>query len=473
MAIGFRGSVTEEGASNNLTLDLTALTGGSGSAALANDVVYVLSVRATGTNDDVTMSTSGYAELADLYANDTADTNLGLFRKVMGGTPDTSAVTSSPGNSGHGAAAIAMVFSGVDTTTPEDVTSVTVTGTNGSLSDPGAITPTTAGAWIVGFYGSATEGTTTSGPTAPSGLTNWVSATATAGTLRRGQAGAGTKTDWASGAFDPAAWSGTVNANTDSRAAVTVALRPAAGGTTVSFDSLAYTQTLNAITIAVNTPVSLDSLAYTQTLNAIGVAVNTPVALDSLSYTQTLNDLSIGANIAVALDSLSYTQTLNAVGVAVNTPVGLDSLAYSVTLNDITAAMPVNVALDSINYTQTINDLGVTVTTGEVRQPGGWLPIKYLDRKGRVVDLDEVKETVEEAVEEATEETPEPVQKQAVAVSDRVMSALVQGMAPRRDDVRALRQLLAEYQDALAALNRAVLAQQLLDDEIAVLLLAS
>lgn len=230
MAIGFRGAVTAQGTTANLTLNLTALTGGSGSAALADDVVLVWGGRAASVNDDVSMSTAGYTELADLYANDTADINAGLFRKVMGGTPDTSAVIAVNGTSVNGAFALAMVFSGVDITTPEDVAATTNTGINGNLADPPSNTPSTAGAWPVTFYAGATDGTAPTGPTAPGDITNFVSITATGGSTRRGQGGSGTKTDWTSGAFDPSAWSGTTNAANDSWAAAHAVLRPATGG---------------------------------------------------------------------------------------------------------------------------------------------------------------------------------------------------------------------------------------------------
>lgn len=233
MAIGFRGAVTAQGTTANLTLNLTALTGGSGSAALADDVVLVWGGRAASVNDDVSMSTAGYTELADLYANDTADINAGLFRKVMGGTPDTSAVIAVNGTSVNGAFALAMVFSGVDITTPEDVAATTNTGINGNLADPPSNTPSNAGAWPVAFYAGATNGTAPTGPTAPSGLTNWVSTTSL-GSTRRSQGGAGTKTDWTSGAFNPDPWSGTTNTTSDSWAAAHAVLRAAGGNATAA-----------------------------------------------------------------------------------------------------------------------------------------------------------------------------------------------------------------------------------------------
>lgn len=224
--IGFRGSVTGISTSSTISLDLTALTGGDGSAALDGDIVYVAGGRASsGINDDVSMSTAGYTELADLYADDGNDCNLGVFRKVMVGTPDTTAVITVNGTSTGGAAATAFVFYAIDTTTPEDVTRTTATGANTNVANPPSITPITPGAWILAFY-AGTSGTTVTGPTAPANMTNFRDNTS-GGSTRRYQIGGALKTDWSSGAFDPDPWAGTTDDANQSWAAVTIPLRPA------------------------------------------------------------------------------------------------------------------------------------------------------------------------------------------------------------------------------------------------------
>ena len=62
------------------------------------------------------------------------------------------------------------------------------------------------------------------------------------------------------------------------------------------------------------------------------------------------------------------------------------------------------VALDTLEYTAALPD--VVLSTGTQEQPGGWLPIKYVDRDGNVVDLDDVEEAVEEIAETAPSEAP-------------------------------------------------------------------
>lgn len=449
MAITYVGGKTTSHNNSAQTISLTDLTGGSDAAPAANDIVIVINGHPETADTDVSITTSGYTN-QELYSDDTRDAGGAFAYKVMGGTPDTDVTVPATTSGSAEGSTVIKVWRGVDTTTPLDVTTVTATGINGTLANGGAITPTTAGAKILALLHGTQPASTSTAITGPSNMSNFLGVFASGGG-RSSWAGIA-EFDWTSGAFNPnAVTGGGANAN-DSWVAFTVALRPAASG---------------------DTPVSLDTPAYTQTLNDLSVAVDMPVALDSTAYVQTLNDLTVAVNTPVALDSLAYSATLNDVGVAAgtDTPVALDALSYAVTLNDVSVATSVTVALDSLSYAATLNDMGVAVDTGEVTQPGGWLPVKYVNRKGQVVDLAEVREVVAEVAEEVAE-TP-AVQARVVEVSGRVLDALALRTEPRREDVRALRRLLADYQEAINALNDAIMAQQLLDDEITVLLLAS
>lgn len=76
-------------ASQTPTLSLTSLTGGIASSPSAGDLVIAAVCFTNGTNRNITCTTSGYTEIADLYANDTNDSQLAVYRKVL-----TSAETS-------------------------------------------------------------------------------------------------------------------------------------------------------------------------------------------------------------------------------------------------------------------------------------------------------------------------------------------------------------------------------------------
>ena len=86
------------------------------------------------------MSSAGWTEAHDLYANSTSDANLAVYYKKMGSSPDTSFQLSIPAMSGHSYAVAVQVFRGVDTTSPLDVASTTATGTTTVLVDPPAAT---------------------------------------------------------------------------------------------------------------------------------------------------------------------------------------------------------------------------------------------------------------------------------------------------------------------------------------------
>jgi hypothetical protein len=81
----------------------------------------------------------------------------------------------------------------------------------------------------------------------------------------------------------------------------------------------------------------------------------------------------------------------------------------------------------------------------EVRQPGGWLPIVYLDKNNRPIGLEEIKEQALEAV-------PESVEPQVEAAIEKIEA---QGTDAAAFDAiaaqyRILAGLLAQLDDVLA-----------------------
>lgn len=126
--ISFVGSA-ENSAINgsDVTLTLPAMS--------QNDLVIVAYCIGDNDNVDFTMSmvTSGYTAVpggTDLFSNDTQDLSLGVFYKFMPATPDTTAVVNGQGGTDAAVAAVALVFRGVDTTTPFDVNAAVATALN-------------------------------------------------------------------------------------------------------------------------------------------------------------------------------------------------------------------------------------------------------------------------------------------------------------------------------------------------------
>lgn len=205
------------------------LTGGLGSSPAAGDIVLIAYGANGSTNQTLGVSTSGYTEVANLYANDSLDMNLGAYYKMMSGTPDTQVDLLPNGDAGSGSscAAVIHVWRGVNTGTPMDVAVTTATGANAGSPNPPAITPVTAGAKIIVFAGATGLNGGVALSQTGSELSNFRSVYSDHGdtsnndcTVAMGSAA------WTSGAFDPVALVGQANA-ADSWCAVTMALRPA------------------------------------------------------------------------------------------------------------------------------------------------------------------------------------------------------------------------------------------------------
>lgn len=96
----------------------------------------------------------------------------------------------------------------------------------------------------------------------------------------------------------------------------------------------------------------------------------------------------------------------------------------------------------------TVNDVCGIAPAAETRQPGGWLPIVYLDRHGRPVDLEKLKEQALEAAPEEAEPAVEAAFEAVEAAQTAVIdSAALEAMAAQ---FNALAGLLARFDEMLA-----------------------
>ena len=217
------GQASGRAGSTSTTAVTFAFTGGSASVPAEGDLVVI--ALSTGSTVDRDLAISGYTEITDtdIYADNTYDTNLALFYKFMGATPDTTVTIPSTGSNADAQRWDIRCFRNVDATTPIDVSAVIATGINSRLANPGSITPTTPGAvvYVVGAGAGATGGTYTDS----NSLTDWRAGNSV--DTQDAMMGAGYYTGWTSGAYDPAAFTGGgTDTTNDSWAAVCVALRP-------------------------------------------------------------------------------------------------------------------------------------------------------------------------------------------------------------------------------------------------------
>lgn len=226
MALSFIGSAENNVADASVsTITLTLPAG-----IAENDVVYVAYVASSngGADKNMAMTTTGYSELADLFANDADECNLGVYRKLMGATPDSTAETATVATGGvPKGAAVCHVWRGVDTTTPEDATTTTATAVNSAIPNSPSIITVTANAIVLSAVGSSQFDATV---TAPAGYANQVDIT---GPDTRALAGIASKSIASPGTEDPAAWTDITDAATEAWCAATVAIRPAAAGGTL------------------------------------------------------------------------------------------------------------------------------------------------------------------------------------------------------------------------------------------------
>lgn len=175
------------------------------------------------------LTPSGYtAAHTDDYRNDSNDSNFLVSYKVMGGTPDTSVTIPASNATTAGVAYAIYVFRGVNTVGgPFDATPVVTGAINTGVANAAAITPDTAGAWIVVFGGAAVAaGAVFTNPAGMSTTTNHFRSATITSTTNDANIGGAIYTGWTSGSYDPAAFGGSTTTNTGSWSAVTLALMP-------------------------------------------------------------------------------------------------------------------------------------------------------------------------------------------------------------------------------------------------------
>lgn len=223
MAIALRGTATAASDQNGGDVTVTMPVG-----TAQNDLSLAIEFgESSAGNETLSMVTTGYTQLADLFADDTHDANLGVYQKIQGATPDTTAVFTGFGDASEVHLGCVRVYSGVDTTTPIDATTTTTAGSGGPLVNPPSITTVTNNAVVVAMGGAGAGSDATL--TAPTGYTDELSFADNDGSLFVRLISA-EKLVATAGAEDPGSFGDSGGAQA-AMAAATVAVRPAGGGT--------------------------------------------------------------------------------------------------------------------------------------------------------------------------------------------------------------------------------------------------
>lgn len=315
MAISFVGShVGAHAATSAQTVNFSSLLNESGGAPTLQqgDIVFVAVENAsTVDRTRAQLTPSGYtAAHTDDYRNDSNDSNFLVSYKVMGATPDTSVAIPASNATTAGVAYAIYVFRGVDPITPLDVTPVVTGNINTGVANANAITPVTAGAWIVVFAGAAVAaGAVFTNPAGMSTTTNhFRSATITTTTNDANIAGA-IYTGWTSGSYDPAVFGGSTSTNTGSWSAVTLALRPYVyPPILIAATALTYAGQTTTINASRFVSALAAGLAYAGQAITVSVSSATTVAVTAAAMSHTGQAITVNAKrfISVATAALAY-----------------------------------------------------------------------------------------------------------------------------------------------------------------------
>lgn len=205
--IDFRGQAVANGADVTLTF---------GAALQQNDVVYVWGGYSATVDNGKGPTTAGYTQLKDVVEPSVKG---GIWRKVMGGTPDTNVVCEGGGDANSAVGYGCYVLRGVDTTTPEDA-AITEARDSSANPDAPSITTVSANALVLAL---AVKGDNDGVHTGPTGYSNNVDAGVN--DINDFSIGGATKVVATPGAENPPAWADW--SGNDLYVAWSVAVRPA------------------------------------------------------------------------------------------------------------------------------------------------------------------------------------------------------------------------------------------------------
>lgn len=337
MAIAYVGGQTAGRTNPSSALSVNfALTGGLAATPAAGDLVIVTCVTGSaGGNPAMAVTTpNDYTALGQLNQSaQTADTSMNVSYKFMGGTPDTAVTIPGTGNNAFAEAYAIQVFRGVSQSTPMDATPVSGGGTGTGRPDPASISPVTAGAWPVICGGGAAG--TGANYTAPANYTtNFV--TSSGADTTDAMVGCGYRSDWTSGAENPAAYTGGTTNATDSWCSYTLALRPAPADQGVTGSAISSGSSLFAATVAyaLTTAAIASALTLstpTVTQNVVSATISSGTSISAPSVTPVVSGATIDSGSSLS----AATVEPGAVAVASATiPAGatlnVSSTAYSV-----------------------------------------------------------------------------------------------------------------------------------------------
>lgn len=284
----------------------TTVAGGTGSETkslpgtpAANDYVLIIQANDNNLDGDGPVSGQGYSNLFDTVSSSPGGR---VDRKVLTGA-DTTVDINRRANTIT--AVLIVVFRGVDTTTPEDVTSTSATGSSG-MPDAPSIDPTTNDCMIVAC-GMLDDDDATA--TAPANYTNLVTGnTGQASTTVGATVCMATRQLSGHAAENPAAFGGD---GSDAWAALSIALRPAATGAILTAASGSFTLSGTAATLLANQVLTggAESGTFSLTGTAATLTRGVGITADTATFTLSGTAASLQWNHRLAADAGAFTLT--------------------------------------------------------------------------------------------------------------------------------------------------------------------
>lgn len=202
------------------SFSLTSLTGGLASAPSIGDIVIACIAFKDTADRNIQCTTSGYTEVADLFANSSNDSHLGVYRKVLTEADTSVAFQLEVARTSRFAV---HVWRNINPT-PLDATTTVVASNSSGVPNAPSITTVTDNAIVIAVGAAAgASGSTLSNLTVPSGMENFFQVTASTNSC----IGIASIARPSAGAYNPPAFGGGNNQSINSFCAVTLALRPA------------------------------------------------------------------------------------------------------------------------------------------------------------------------------------------------------------------------------------------------------
>jgi len=219
------GNVATGTGTGNISCSLTALTGGIDTAARTGDlVVFVNSTTNANVSHTVGAITAGYTPLGSWYqAGTTYGLNANVSVKVMGATPDATAIGYGSQSGIYEGNVIVHVWRNEDTGTQPDVAITQASGNGTGVPNPPSCTPLTTGAVVVAIGCSPGTGISVTAPSGYGNLKGYAGALGAVGhtSYFASKAWSGT------GSEDPGTFGGFPTAATISWIGATLVIRPA------------------------------------------------------------------------------------------------------------------------------------------------------------------------------------------------------------------------------------------------------